>query len=192
MWGSPCVLVAKPTGGDFDALDILEEFSDGIPIASRQRSACGLAQLRQLPQHIVEHPVVLAPRALRGIHVEAGAVTEVITVCIGHGVAPRAGIWRDGQFPVRPRPAGHPPCARSFRGCMSGPIASRAPEPCARWGPAVAGRWRNACCAAGCWRRVRIETTTGTGTRQFDHLFTKLRCIGWLGYGHLGLLRSER
>jgi hypothetical protein len=68
--------------------------ADAAPRVDRQAR---LDQLRQFPDHVVVHPVVLGPGLLRGVEVETGAVAEIPGAfrVARHLRATRAGVGRD-------------------------------------------------------------------------------------------------
>jgi hypothetical protein len=65
--------------------------ADGAAIVGGER---GLDERGQFLRHVGLHAEVRRPRRLRGIDVEAGALSEVVAVGVGHAFATRAGIGR--------------------------------------------------------------------------------------------------
>ena len=80
-------------------------------------------QLRQLMLDVGAHAIILRPRLLRRIHVEAGAEAEIVGAfrIVGHALAARAGVGRDqDQAELRGDP---------LRARLDGEVLLRAGEP---------------------------------------------------------------
>ena len=63
--------------------------NDAAHVAGRE---VGFHEGRQLVHHVVVHPVVVGPRRLGGVHVEAGPLAQIVAFVIGHVLAARAGV----------------------------------------------------------------------------------------------------
>ena len=76
-------------GHDQRAMPAHRMAKDAAHVAGRE---VGFHEGRQLVHHVVVHPVVVGPRRLGGVHVEAGPLAQIVAFVIGHVLAARAGV----------------------------------------------------------------------------------------------------
>ncbi len=55
-------------------------------------------QGRQFITNVVIHAVMRGPGLFRGVEIEPGAFTQIVSGIVGHVIATRAGVWHDQRY----------------------------------------------------------------------------------------------